>query len=168
LGQENRELNDSITVDSLKYQTKNGRTVYGGGGITPDIHIKEDIYLTQDTQNILYSSQRWLFKYANSLKNGYAQFESFNDLNNQLKHTVCPAPEFFTWIEGQMLENEDLALEYSQDSLLMNWDLINNRIQSELAANLWGKDYRYYIRLHIDKQFQTALENFDIAKSFVE
>ena len=62
-----------------------------------------------------------------------------------------------------MLKNENLTLEYNTDSLLVNWDVLNNRIQSELAANLWGKDYRYYIRLNADKQFQTALENFDIA-----
>ena len=75
---------------------------------------------------------------------------------------------FFTWLEQQLLENEDLILEYNPDSLLVDWDLINNRIQSELAASLWGKDYRYYIRLHMDKQFQTALENFGTAKSFIE
>ena len=48
------------------------------------------------------------------------------------------------------------------------FNIINNRIESEIAANLWGKDYRYYIRLHVDKQFQTALDNFSLAKSFVE
>ena len=67
-----------------------------------------------------------------------------------------------------MEESEKNKLEYSEDSLLLNWDFINNRIQSEIAANLWGKDYRYYIILHIDKQFQTALNNFDLAKSFLE
>ena len=61
-----------------------------------------------------------------------------------------------------------MQLDYNEDSLLLNWDLINNRIQSELAANLWGKDYRYSIRLHTDKQFQTALDNFSLAKSFLE
>ena len=67
-----------------------------------------------------------------------------------------------------MEESEKNKLEYSEDSLLLNWDFINNRIQSEIAANLWGKDYRYYIRLHIDKQFQTALNNFDLACSDIE
>ena len=67
-----------------------------------------------------------------------------------------------------MENSDDKKLEYNEDSLLLNWDFINNRIQSEIAANLWGKDYRYYIRLHIDKQFQTALNNFDLAKSFME
>ena len=168
LGREDREIKDSTAVETLEYKTKKGRVVYGGGGITPDIYIKNDTYISKSTQNILYSPQRWVFKYANSLKNTYVQFEVFKDFNNQLKNTVFKASAFFTWLEQQLLANDDLTLEYNTDSLLINWDLINNRIQSELAANLWGKDYRYYIRLHADKQFQTALQNVDTARSFVE
>ena len=33
---------DEDIPDSLKYTTKNGRTVYGGGGVTPDSIIKID------------------------------------------------------------------------------------------------------------------------------
>ena len=32
----------SLHTDTIKYMTKNGRTVYGGGGITPDIVVKRD------------------------------------------------------------------------------------------------------------------------------
>ena len=76
--------------------------------------------------------------------------------------------DFFQWLDREIQTDDVQKLDYSEDSLLLNWDLINNRIQSEIAANLWGKDYRYYIRLHIDKQFQAALDNFELARSFVE
>ena len=168
LGKENRENADSTIVDSLIYKTKNGRIVYGGGGITPDIHITDDTHISQSTQNILYSSQRIIFKYADNIKKNYNNLKSFNAFNKIIDTNTLKPSDFFQWLNNAMEESEKNKLEYSEDSLLLNWDFINNRIQSEIAANLWGKDYRYYIRLHIDKQFQTALNNFDLAKSFLE
>ena len=165
---ENREDIDSLRADSLIYKTKQGRTVYGGGGITPDIHIKDDTYISKSTQNILYSSQRIIFKYADNIKNKYNKVDSFNAFNNMEQEHVLDSSDFFKWLNNKVEASDEKKLEYDEDSLLLNWKLINNRIQSEVAANLWGKDYRYYIRLHIDKQFQTALNNFDLAKSFLE
>ena len=42
LEQYNRQDTSEYHVDSLKYTTKSGRLVYGGGGITPDIIIERD------------------------------------------------------------------------------------------------------------------------------
>ena len=168
LGKENRESIDSLKADSLIYKTKQGRTVYGGGGITPDLHIIDDTYMSKSTQTILYSSQRIIFKYADNIKKKYRQLENFNAFNQIVKESTLDPSDFFQWLNNTAKKNEENRLEYNEDSLLLNWDFINNRIQSEIAANLWGKDYRYYIRLHADKQFQTALDNFDLAKSFVE
>ena len=93
-------------------------------------------------------------------KNGFSSFK--------VNKSTCPfniKSKNINYLRHNIKNIESLT---KTDSLLVNWDVLNNRIQSELAANLWGKDYRYYIRLNADKQFQTALENFDIAKSFVE
>ena len=54
----------------------------------------------------------------------------------------------------------EYSFEYNQDSLLLNWDFISNRIKSEIASNIWGKDYLYVMRLDSDPQFQSALDNF--------
>ena len=168
LGKENRENIDSLEVDSVIYKTKKGRIVYGGGGIKPDIHIIDDTYLSKSTQNILYSPQRIIFKYADNIKKKYNQLEKFTDFNKKMQHDILDESDFFQWLDKEFEADDQQKLDYNKDSLLLNWDLINNRIQSEIAANLWGKDYRYYIRLHIDKQFQAALNNFNLAKSFVE
>tara|TARA_Y100001970_G_scaffold282813_1_gene396488 strand:- start:44013 stop:45587 length:1575 start_codon:yes stop_codon:yes gene_type:complete len=167
LNKENREQQDSLKIDSLAYKTKKGRIVYGGGGITPDIHITDNNYITKSTQKILYSPQRLLFKYADDIKVKYKKYNSFKDFN-QGTSNVLDSFEFLNWLKNKVNEADDNMIEYTEDSLLIDWNLINNRIQAEIAANLWGKDYRYYIRLKTDKQFQTALENFHLAKSFVE
>lgn len=166
LNKENREQQDSLKADSLKYKTKNGRIVYGGGGITPDIHIIDDSYITKSTQKILYSPERLLFKYADNIKTKYKKYNSFKDFN-KAQNSVINSSNFLNWLKNK-LDDDETIIEYQEDSLLVDWDFINNRIQSEIAANLWGKDYRYYMRLKMDKQFQTALDNFDLAKSFIE
>ena len=45
---------DSIHVeDSLKYTTPGGKTVYGGGGIIPDVFIPKDTNLEKETLTLL-------------------------------------------------------------------------------------------------------------------
>ena len=44
-------------MDSLKslrplYSTRSGRAVYGGGGITPDVHIPWDLEITEEEYGI--------------------------------------------------------------------------------------------------------------------
>ena len=167
LNKENREQKDSLKADSLAYKTKKGRIVYGGGGITPDIHITNDSYITKSTQKILYSPQRLLFKYADHVKVNYKKYTSFKKFNKAQNSTINSS-DFLSWLQNKLKKMDETTIEYQEDSLLVDWNFINNRIQSEIAANLWGKDYRYYIRLKMDKQFQTALDNFELAKSFIE
>ena len=64
--------------------------------------------------------------------------------------------------------NEAIDLKYNQDSVMINWDIIHNKINSEIASSLWGKDYGYHIKLGIDKPFQSALKNFNLAKELIK
>jgi len=174
LAKDNREIPDSLDSLNLKYTTKMGRTVYGGGGITPDIFIDDNRYLTKNTQSILYNTNRFIFKYANHIKTNYKQYNSFNEFyieNGKPKtigDTLEASKSFLTWLDKKILEDENIEIEYDKDSLLINWDIIQNQINSEVASSLWGKDYRYYMKLTIDKPFQAALENFNLAKELIK
>ena len=169
LAKDNREMSNSLDSLVTKYTTKAGRTVYGGGGITPDIHIEDNSYLTKSTQKILYSPDRLIFKYANNIKNKYQSHHSFEEFYNSInKIDHMRQTDFFRWVDNAIETNQDITLEYNIDSVMLNWGVIDNKINSELAANLWGKDYGYYIKLSLDKPFQSALENFDLAKELVK
>ena len=173
LAKNNREMSDSLDSLSVKYTTRMGRTVYGGGGITPDIFIEDNRYLTKSTQNILYNSNRLIFKYANDIKNNYNKYDSFREFYQFLKKNITEDNSehkkmFIGWLERTIQDNEEIKLEYDKDSIFLNWDIINNKINSELASSLWGKDYGYYVKLGIDNPFQTALENFDLAKELTK
>ena len=66
-------VNRESKIDSLKelrpkYKTRAGRTIYGGGGITPDIYSEMDMDFTKSTREILTHPDRLTFKYAGELK----------------------------------------------------------------------------------------------------
>jgi len=173
LAKDNREIIDTLIADSLKYTTKNGRTVYGGGGITPDIFVEDNLELTKSTQKILYNSNRLIFKYANEIKENYKQYTSFKEFYN--KHATINNKQikndqkhFFDWLDATITNNETIELEYNIDSVMVNWDIIDNKIYSEVASSLWDKNYGYHIKLKIDKPFQSALNNFNLAKELIK
>jgi hypothetical protein len=56
----------------------------------------------------------------------------------------------------------------SQDSLKLNSGFINNRIKSEIADAIWGKDESANIRLKLDNQIIEALKYFNEANAFIK
>ena len=154
LASDNREANDSLLRTLPTFKTKAGRTVYGGGGITPDIYVPMSVEFTKITQLILSNPNRLLFKYAHNIKENYQnlKFNTFlKRINN--KETI-KIDDFISW-----LKNLDKPLEIEQHDILKNWDYLKNRILSEIANIHWGKNYYYNVLLLEDKQFQKSLEN---------
>ena len=154
LTSDNREANDSLLRTLPTFKTKAGRTVYGGGGITPDIYVPASIEFTKITQLILSNPNRLLFKYAHNIKGNYQnlKFNTFlKRINN--KETI-KIDDFISW-----LKNLDIPLEIEQHDILQNWDYLHNRILSEIANIHWGKNHYYNVLLLEDKQFQKSLEN---------
>lgn len=68
---------DSIKFnDSLKYQTKKGRTVYGGGGIMPDYFVPLDTTMNSAYVNKLFSSdtsREYLLDYVSKNKGNFSK-----------------------------------------------------------------------------------------------
>lgn len=74
--------------DSLVYKTRRGRTVYGGGGIMPDIFISSDTtditpYLTQAVSKGLI--RQYTFRYSDIHRNELAAHKTYEELVTYLK-----------------------------------------------------------------------------------
>jgi carboxyl-terminal processing protease len=71
---------DSIKFnDSLKYQTKKGRTVYGGGGIMPDYFVPLDTTMNSAYVNKLFSSdtsREYLLDYVSKNKGNFSKLSA--------------------------------------------------------------------------------------------
>ncbi len=144
--------------DSLKevFTTKKGRTVYGGGGITPDVKVESDYLHSYGVQLL---RQRIFFEYASAFcaehTIGYDDFPAFLE-NYQVS-------------DDMLRELVDLAtekgIEFDQEGFDQDKDFIRTAVKAEMAQIIWNnRDYYYQVRSQDDKQIQTALTLFDQAR----
>ena len=153
-----KSIEDTSLANKTLHYTKNGRIVYGGGGIWPD-HIT-----SLDTQHINYlqsairiNANRPIFKYATTLKNGINYEENselfYQSIQNEKVEEFLPN-SFIQWLD---LEN----IEYNKDSLYAHWDYIENDILSELGGSIFDKNMNYKIKALKDAQILRAIEILD-------
>ena len=159
--------NRESVIDSLKelrpkYNTKSGRIVYGGGGITPDVYIPFKSNVNNETGKVLRDPKRPFFnfasEYANENRNDFDSFDNFRD------NWTVPDELFNDFLNH--LDNDSIFV--LQDSLRLNFEFINNRIKSEIADAIWGKDEGANIRLKLDNQVIEALKHFNEANTFLK
>ncbi len=161
------EKDREAKIDSLKelrpkYQTKSGRTVYGGGGITPDIYIPYKSTINSETGKVLRNSKRPIFNFASEYASTHPnEFSSFSDFRDTWMVSDALFNKFLTYLEKD-------SIDVIQDSIQVNAGFIHNRIKSELAGSLWGKDEGANIRLLLDNQVIEALKHFNEADAFIE
>jgi carboxyl-terminal processing protease len=157
------------TLDSLKqlrpkYKTRQGRTVYGGGGITPDIYIPYKSKLTKETQKILRNPERPIFNFSSTYATqNELDFNNFNNFNNFKKDWQVSQSVYSQFLD--YLDSDSIV--FNSDSLLKDKTFIYNRIKSEIAGTAWGKDEATSIRLSLDNQVSEALKYFNEADAFL-
>lgn len=144
---------DTTTPDTKPYKTPGGRTVYGGGGITPDIFVPYDTARTDKNVAAL--------TYNNTLNNFV--YSSFVNNKNYFKQFKTPA-EF---AKNYNISNEDLARLQSfakRDSINIisinakEKEELNKRIKALMARQIWRNEGFYEVYNLTDNAVAKALE----------
>ena len=105
---------------------------------------------------------RLTFKYAENLKiEVEKQFQTYEIFSKSFNLSGKKQKKFFNWLEKQELEFKDSELKE-------NWIYIENRILSDIASSIWGKEYLYKKLLDTDKQVQDAILHFDEAHKLID
>src|SRR5574344_229013 len=107
---------DSIKFpDSLKYTTSNGRIVYGGGGIMPDVFVPIDTSRASDYLINLRSkgifnnfSMQWMEENRESFLKKYPKFEDYNNVYPSLNLMK----EFTAYEQKEGVEHNDIKKEW--------------------------------------------------------
>ena len=154
LNTQNREISDSTLNNKPVFYTKKKRTVYGGGGITPDIYIKNRS-LSKDSQKLMFNSERLLFKYANMIKNEVVA----------IKKNKITFNKFNKWA---LSIEKSIFHELDTDSIRLDWGYISNNIYAEVLKSLYDKNAYYKAMLDKDVQFQTAIQNIKFAQGILK
>ena len=151
---------DSIDIDKKKYYTKSGRVVYGGGGITPDVVIKNDIKYNKSTREIYFHPDKLLFKYADLIKMNIDSTIVYDDLIDAYQVNQV---DFVNWLDS-------INIEYIKDEIIneFDWKFISNRIKAEIANFKWGKEFFYKTLINDDEQVAEAMKGFKLAKTLIK
>jgi len=150
---------DSIKFnDSLKYETKAGRVVYGGGGIMPDIFVPLDTsmgskYYDEIRRNGILNdfSLSYVDENRASLVKSYADVEVFNA---KFQVTDEFLNKFIAYAEKKNVKREDVGLKTSDK-------LIRTQIKALIARDLWNTNAYYFIINDVNPFFTRALKAFE-------
>lgn len=148
---------DSITFsDSLKYKTlSSGRTVFGGGGIMPDIFVALDSskhysYINQlRRNNIIYN---YVLSYIDANREKQLKkYDTFVKFNEKFEVTDNMINEVITAGEKEKIEK-------NQESLEFTGNLIKKEIKSYLARDLYNRGDFFRIYNQDDPEILKAME----------
>lgn len=152
---------DSIKHTGPAYHTGLGRTVYGGGGITPDIFVPEDTlgmtsYFKEAAMRGLIL--QFAFVYTDNNRPKLSGFENMYDLADYLdsQNTV---DKFATYADKNGLKRRNLLIKKSYDMLKL---YINSRIIYNIMDE---EDWIEYLNLD-DNVVKTALDVFKRNEAF--
>ncbi|HMN04461.1 MAG TPA: S41 family peptidase [Flavobacteriales bacterium] len=144
---------DSARQDSSEtFLTKNGRTVYGGGGIMPDIFVPADtadrsMYLTE----LFFSGalNSYAFDVADRNRAKLTQYGSPERFNAEY-HIGMPQ------LEAMARTATTLGVSEDPDGLRRSATVIALRLKAGIARNIWGDGGYYRVLLGSDKIYEQA------------
>ncbi len=174
-------MDETDGPDRTSYETKVGRTVYGGGGIAPDVEIEVPAY-----PNLIraLNNQTMFMKFANHYVSDnpvadQSTFDVTDEMIDAFRRFVETRSFTYTTVAEQSLDeleeivadrsptddvlesladlrsklNSHRGLEYSRHR-----DLLVARIGTEISARLWGTAGRYAFAARHDPQIRASLE----------
>ncbi|NSW93696.1 MAG: S41 family peptidase [Bacteroidales bacterium] len=148
---------DSIHFpDSLKYQTLvNKRTVYGGGGITPDVFVPVDTSNYSDYYRNLVRRgviNQYALEYSDKnrtgLKSRYPVFD------NYLTEFTFSEQE----IKDLIKKGEEAGVKYSDSQFRISRGEILTLLKALVASNIWQTNEYFLILNQSDPVIKKALE----------
>ena len=145
-------LDSSLYVDSLKFKTRGGRTVYGGGGITPDVFVPYDttessFYLTELIMSGAFQS--FAFDFVSNKRNSWSGAKDFCErfvVNDKILQ------RFVAYAKNSHNVKENII------DLKRSKSYIINNIKSEIARQLWPDEGYYRVVNTKDIELKRAME----------
>jgi carboxyl-terminal processing protease len=145
---------DSIQfADSLKYYTKKGRTVYGGGGIMPDIFVPADTSGRSGYFNRIYQRgtiYQFAFQYSDQHRDYLKKLGNAKEIEKWLdRENVIES--FVKYASGK-------GIPYDAEGMNTSRHIIETQVKAYIARNVLGEEGFYPIIQQIDKTLLKAIE----------
>lgn len=138
--------------------TDTGRTVYGGGGITPDVIVKPQAFTSAQAKlsDATFEFARHL---AAGLVPGLMSYRIERpDYQHQLRDSDFPITDKALAAFREFLK-ADPRLAPLDAAVASNADFIKNQIRQHLATAAYGTEAGFRVQLAADPQLQRAIES---------
>ncbi len=158
------EQKDSIRYnDSLKFFTRKGRVVYGGGGIMPDIFVPADTsgitsYYTKVTQKGLV--YQFAFDYADKNRDELGELKKGKDFIQYLEKKGILS-EFVSYANKK-------GIPMDKKGLTVSGKIIETQVMAYITRNIIGEEGFYSVISGIDNTFQEAVKALDSGDMLVK
>lgn len=146
---------DSIKTDEKKiFKTANGRTVYGGGGIIPDIFVPNDTvgissyYIAVANMGLLH---KFSFKYTDLNRDKLLKYK---DINKLLK--ALPSDESLTYDFVMFARDNGVPVRWYYIS--QSRKLIAKQLKAMIARDILGIQAQYQVLNQTDTSVATAVK----------
>jgi carboxyl-terminal processing protease len=151
---------DSIKFnDSLKYETKKGRVVYGGGGIMPDYFVPLDTTMNSAYVTKLFnsdSSREFILDYVTNNKDKFAGI-SMEDYHRNFRVTD-------EMLQGLVKVGERNKIEFDSKDFNKSKDYLKVLVKAHLGRQLYDDSAFYKVINDINEVYLRALNLFDEAE----
>jgi carboxyl-terminal processing protease len=146
---------DSIHFDdSMKFKTPGGRTVYGGGGIMPDIFIPIDTLYNSDYYNKVWDGNilyRYTMEFTDRHREEIDAITSLEQLTSLLNSEDL-VEEFIKYAERNGVPRDDKGLVKSRG-------VIEAQIRAYIGRNTMNDEAGFYYNIYaIDNALQRAVK----------
>lgn len=147
---------DSVSFpDSLKFYTTNGRIVYGGGGIMPDVFVPLDTTMGSEYYSAVVRKgvmNSFTLEYANdNRKDLMKKYPTIKEFNTNFKTDDAFMEEFFKYAEKEEIERDMEEFEKGKE-------LTQTRIKALIARGLYDRGVFYEVINPIFPSYKKALE----------
>lgn len=152
---------DSIHFnDSLKFVTPGGRTVYGGGGIMPDIYVPYNADDYPEYYNKLLDRGlifQFAFKYTDTHRDQLNEYKNFDDYEKHFNISAAMLNDFIAYAADKGVEKDEEGIRESSAR-------IKTLMKAFIARNFYDDDGFYPLYHQIDETFLRAIDYLSTGK----
>jgi len=147
--------------------TDNGRTVYGGGGITPDVEVKSPDF--DDVRARIFGAT---FEFGRQLSGGAVKGLEHYKIGRTKYNYTLRGDEFpindKVLVAFRESAAKDARFHLSEKEITDNIAYVQNRIREELVTTAYGLEAGEQIQLEADPQLLKALESQSQARQLAD
>ena len=160
-----KKESDKIDLSSLPlYKTRNGRTVFGGGGVTPDYIVDQDT-ITRFGGEL--RKKNLFFEFTNLYFSGKGK-----ELRSKYQHNYADFMKNYSINDNAMNEFKELAIKkgitWDDKAYKIDEDFFKTYIKAYIAQSIWNRSKFMQVFYTMDKQVLKASELFPEAQKIAK